>query len=66
MLLAVNIISGTILREESISVFDKWKSRLCKCIDRGREDLEINSLLCLYHIPSGDLSRANGLEARPG
>jgi hypothetical protein len=39
VLLAVNTIFSTILREEFISVFDEWKSRLRECIDRGLEYL---------------------------
>jgi hypothetical protein len=39
VLLAVNTIFGTIPREEFISVFDEWKSRLRECIERGEEYL---------------------------
>jgi hypothetical protein len=53
VLLAVNTISGTISREEFISVFNEWKSRLHKCIDRGGEYLYIDSLSSLYLIRSG-------------
>jgi hypothetical protein len=36
---AMNSIFSTVAREEFISVFDEWKARLHKCIDRGWEYL---------------------------
>jgi hypothetical protein len=65
VLLAVNTIFSTIPREEFISMFDEWKSRLRECIDRGGKYLQIDSLSSLYLICPGNFYRANGLNAPP-
>jgi hypothetical protein len=39
VMMKINIILSKIPREEFILVFDEWKCRLCKYIDRGRKYL---------------------------